>query len=115
MHGHRQAIANLAKNAADSYARGMKKALEEAPAKKPAKTKEADRRNDAGWIFVLPALLRPCLHDLAHRLSAIMAGERAWTWQRSLHSQFLRALQNSNCAFKPIDVGCSHPRRLLAE
>ena len=56
---------------------GMKKALEEAPAKKPAKTKEADRRNDAGWIFVLPALLRPCIHDLAHRLSAIMAGERA--------------------------------------
>jgi hypothetical protein len=76
MHGHRQAIANLAKNAADSYARGMKKALEEAPAKKPAKTKEADRRNDAGWIFVLPALLRPCLHDLAHRLSAIN-GRRA--------------------------------------
>ena len=51
MHGHRQAIANLAKNAADSYARGMKKALEEAPSKKPAKTKEADRRNDAGWIL----------------------------------------------------------------
>jgi|SRR5690348_9129660 hypothetical protein len=30
-----------AQNAADSYARAMKKALEEAPAKKPAKTKEA--------------------------------------------------------------------------
>ena len=36
----REAIAHLCGNAADSYARAMKKALQ-APAKKPAKTKEA--------------------------------------------------------------------------
>ena len=52
MHGHRQAIANLAKNAADSYARGMKKALEGAPAKSLRKPrKPTGAMTPVGFLF----------------------------------------------------------------